>query len=55
MSAIIIDYDIVMKDGADPSTSTASGNLNGDRYSVIMPVTRHNRRRIRHAVNGTGK
>ena len=37
MSAIIIDYDIVMKDGADPSTSTASGNLNGDRYSVIMP------------------
>ena len=40
MSAIIIDYDIVMKDGADPSTSTASGNLNADRYSVIMPVTR---------------
>ena len=40
MSAIIIDYDIVMKDGADPSTSTAAANLNGDRYSVIMPVTR---------------
>ena len=40
MSAIITSYDIVMKDGADPSTSTASGNLNGDRYSVIMPVTR---------------
>ena len=40
MSAIITTYDIVMKDGADPSTSTASGNLNGDRYSVIMPVTR---------------
>ena len=40
MSAIIIDYDIVMKDGSDPSTSTASTNLNADRYSVIMPVTR---------------
>ena len=40
MSAIITNYDIVMKDGADPSTSTASGNLNADRYSVIMPVTR---------------
>ena len=40
MSAIITDYDIVMKDGADPSTSTASTNLNTDRYSMIMPVTR---------------
>ena len=40
MSAIIIDYDIVMKDGADPSTSTAAANLNADRYSEIMPVTR---------------
>ena len=40
MSAIITNYDIVMKDGANPSTSTASGNLNADRYSVIMPVTR---------------
>ena len=40
MSAIITNYDIVMKDGADPSTSTASTNLNADRYSVIMPVTR---------------
>jgi len=40
MSAIITNYDIVMKDGANPSTSTASGNLNGDRYSEIMPVAR---------------
>jgi hypothetical protein len=40
MSAIITDYDIVMKDGSNPSTSTASGNLNADRYSEIMPVTR---------------
>ena len=40
MSAIITDYEIVMKDGADPSTSTAAANLNADRYSEIMPVTR---------------
>lgn len=29
-----------MKDAADPSTSSASTNLNGDRYSAIMPVQR---------------
>ena len=40
MSAIITNYEIVMKDGSNPSTSTASGNLNADRYSEIMPVTR---------------
>ena len=40
MSAIIIDYDIEMKNGADPSTSTAVTNLNADAYSIIMPVTR---------------
>ena len=40
MSAIIVNYNLVMKDAADPSTSTASGNLNGDRYSEIMPVQR---------------
>ena len=40
MSAIITDYDIIIKDGADPSTSTAAANLNADRYSEIMPVTR---------------
>ena len=40
MSAIIVNYDLVMKDGADPSTASASANLNGDRYSEIMPVQR---------------
>ena len=40
MSAIIVNYDLVMKDGANPSTASASGNLNGDRYSEIMPVSR---------------
>ena len=40
MSAIIVNYDLVMKDAADPSTSSASTNLNGDRYSAIMPVQR---------------
>ena len=34
------NYDLVMKDAADPSTSSASTNLNGDRYSEIMPVQR---------------
>ena len=40
MSATIINYNLVMKDAADPSTSTASTNLNGHRYSEIMPVSR---------------
>ena len=40
MSAIVVDYNLVMKDAADPSTSSASANLNGDRYSAIMPVER---------------
>tara|TARA_R100001594_G_C3835033_1_gene214297 strand:- start:44 stop:454 length:411 start_codon:yes stop_codon:yes gene_type:complete len=40
MSAIITNYEIVMKDGSNPSTSTAAANLNADRYSEIMPVTR---------------
>jgi hypothetical protein len=40
MSAIIVNYDLVMKDAADPSTASASSNLNGDRYSEIMPVQR---------------
>ena len=40
MSAIIVNYNLVMKDAADPSTSTASANLNGGRYSAIMPVER---------------
>ena len=40
MSAIIVNYNLVMKDAADPSTSSASANLNGDRFSEIMPVER---------------
>ena len=40
MSAIVVNYNLVMKDAADPSTSSASANLNGDRYSAIMPVER---------------
>jgi hypothetical protein len=41
MSAIITDYDIVMKDGSNPSQPLLhAGNLNADRYSEIMPVTR---------------
>ena len=40
MSAIIVNYDLVMKDAADPSTASASSNLDGDRYSEIMPVQR---------------
>ena len=40
MSAIIVNYELTMKDGADPSTSTAAANLNGDRYSSIMPAQR---------------
>ena len=40
MSAIIANYNLVMKDAANPSTSSASSNLNGDRYSAIMPVER---------------
>ena len=40
MSAIIANYNLVMKDAADPSTSSASANLNGDRFSEIMPVER---------------
>ena len=31
MSAIIVNYELTMKDGADPSTSTAAAHLNGDR------------------------
>ena len=40
MSAIITNYEIVMKDGSDPSTSTAAANLNADRYSEIIPLER---------------
>jgi len=40
MSAIIANYEVVIKDGADPSTSTAAANLNADRYSEIIPLER---------------
>ena len=40
MSAIIANYDLTLKDGADPSTSTAAANLNADRYSEIIPLER---------------
>ena len=40
MSAIITNYDLVMKDAADPSTSTAAANLDADRYSEIIPLER---------------
>lgn len=40
MSAIIANYELIMKDGANPSTSTASTDLNADRYSEIIPLER---------------
>jgi hypothetical protein len=40
MSAIIANYALVLKDAADPSTSTAAANLSGDRYSEIIPLER---------------
>ena len=38
MSAIIANYELAMKDGSNPSTSTAAANLNADRYSEIIPL-----------------
>jgi hypothetical protein len=40
MSAIIVNYELTIKDGSDPSTSTAAANLNADRYSEIIPLER---------------
>ena len=40
MSAIVANYEVEIKDGADPSTSTAAANLDGDRYSEIIPLER---------------
>lgn len=40
MSAIVVNYEVVIKDGADPSTSVAAANLNADRYSEIIPLER---------------
>lgn len=40
MSAIIANYEVIMKDGSNPSTSTAAANLNADRYSEVLPIER---------------
>ena len=40
MSAIIANYELVMKDDADPSTGVAAANLDADRYSEIIPLER---------------
>ena len=40
MSAIIANYELTIKNGSDPSTSTAAANLDGDRYSEIIPLER---------------
>ena len=40
MSAIIVNYELTLKDGSDPSTSTAAANLDADRYSEIIPLER---------------
>ena len=40
MSAIIANYELVLKDAADPSTGVAAANLNADRYSEIIPLER---------------
>ena len=40
MSAIIANYELTIKDGSNPSTSTAAANLNADRYSEIIPLER---------------
>ena len=40
MSAIIANYEVVMLDGSNPSTSTAAANLNSDRYSEVLPIER---------------
>jgi len=40
MSAIIANYELTIKDGSDPSTSTAAANLDADRYSEIIPLER---------------
>ena len=40
MSAIIANFEVVMLDGRNPSTSTAAANLNADRYSEVLPIER---------------
>ena len=36
MSAIVANYEVVIKDDANPSTGVAAANLNADRYSEII-------------------
>jgi len=40
MSAIIANYDLVMKNGADPSTSTATTSMSASAFSEIIPLER---------------
>ncbi len=40
MSAIIANYELIMKDGSNPSTSTAVTSLGADAYSEIIPLER---------------
>ena len=40
MSAIIANYELTIKDGSNPGTSTAAANLDADRYSEIIPLER---------------
>ena len=40
MSAIVANYEVVIKDDANPSTGVAAANLNADRYSEIIPLER---------------
>ena len=40
MSAIIANYDLVMKNGADPSTSTATTSMSANAFSEIIPLER---------------
>ena len=40
MSAIIANYELTLKNGADPSTSTVVTSLGADAYSEIIPLER---------------
>ena len=40
MSAIVKNYELVFKDGADPSTSTATTAMSASAFSEIIPLER---------------
>jgi hypothetical protein len=40
MSAIIANYELTLKNGPDPSTSTVVTSLGADAYSEIIPLER---------------